>query len=387
MGSPLVSVIIPAYNHAHYLPGAIQSVLDQTYQDFEILVVDDGSTDNTHEVVQRYADSRIRYIYQENRGLAASRNTGLRGARGDYVAFLDADDMFLPGKLAVQVAWFEAHPSCGMVLSGYYIVNEQGQRIRTCTPWTSIPALEIKDFLFMNPVPPVAVLIARRWIDRVGGFDERFRRIEDWDLSLRLVYAGCRVEWAKEIVSCYRLSPGQMTKDATAQKSVSLQVADKFFRQENLTPDLKMLETEVYTRIYVHFAPQEYGFGQCEAAKESVAQAVRLTPDLLGTRQPELLNKLVIYALSATKAGDPLDYIRRVFDNLPEIAAILRAKKRWALGKIGLETFFAAYQSRDWGQVRRAAVTVMLNAPQLMLNRGVWSILWQSLGKPSNPPL
>jgi glycosyltransferase involved in cell wall biosynthesis len=379
--SPTVSVIIPTYNHAHFLPQAVQSVFEQTCQDFEIIVVDDGSTDNTRQVAQNYADRRFRYIYQENRGLAASRNTGLNAARGKYVAFLDADDIFLPRKLEVQVDWLERHPSYGMVLSGYYIINEQSETVKSISPWTAVPTLELKDWLFTNPAPPNTVLLKKGWVDRVGGFDERFRRIEDWDLWLRLTYAGCKAAWVKENLSGYRLSPGQMTKNATAQKCVSVQVMDKFFRQENLPAELEMLQAEVYARIYVKFAPQEYGFGQCKEAKESVAQAIKLIPDFLGTRQPELLDKLVLYALSATNGTEPIEYIKYVFDNLPGTAASLRAKKRWALGKIGLETFFAAYQSKKWLKVRQAGFTVALNAPHLMLNRGFWSILWQSLGK------
>ena len=134
MISQLISVIIPAYNHAKYLSEAIQSVLNQTYQNFEILIVDDGSTDNTRQVVQNYTDQRIKYIYQENRGLAASRNAGLRVTQGEYVAFLDADDIFLPHKLEVQLDWFEAHPSCGMVFSGFYFMNDRGEPIKPFRP-------------------------------------------------------------------------------------------------------------------------------------------------------------------------------------------------------------------------------------------------------------
>ena len=93
---PAVSVIIPCYNHAHYLCRAVQSVLAQTYADWEAIIVDDGSTDNTREVATRFSDPRVRYIYQENRGLSAARNTGISAAQGSYLAFLDADDELEP---------------------------------------------------------------------------------------------------------------------------------------------------------------------------------------------------------------------------------------------------------------------------------------------------
>lgn len=377
---PKVSVIVPSYNHAHFLPQAVQSVFDQTMQEFEIIVIDDGSTDNTREVAQSYTDGRFKYIYQENRGLSASRNTGLGVARGEYVAFLDADDIFMPNKLQAQLDGFEAHPSCGMMLGGYYALNEQGEPVKAIEPWTDVPTLEIENWLFHCPVSPNAVLVKKCWVDQVGGFDERFRRVEDWDLWLRMAYAGCQTGWVKEIVSGYRLSPEQMTKNAASQKNVSLQVMDKFFQQDHLPTELNALKPEVYTRIYTKFAPQEYSVGQLEDARESVAQAIKFTPDILSTRQSELMNPLVSFAYTPHVA-DPIDYIKRVFDNLPEEAADLRTKKRGALGEVAIDTFFRAYQEKNWPQVRRAAAILAVNAPQRMLNQGVWSILWQSLGK------
>ncbi|MCK4819314.1 glycosyltransferase family 2 protein, partial [bacterium] len=109
MAIPNVSVIIPTCNRAEYITQAIDSVLAQTYTDYEIIVVDDGSTDNTKEVMEPYMD-RIRYIYQENAGVSAARNTGIKAAKGDWVAFLDSDDEWLPGKLAVQIRAVERHP-------------------------------------------------------------------------------------------------------------------------------------------------------------------------------------------------------------------------------------------------------------------------------------
>lgn len=376
--SPTVSVIIPTYNHAHFLTQAVRSVFDQTFQDFEIVVVDDGSTDNTREVVQTYTDSRFKYIYQENKGLAASRNTGLRAARGEFVAFLDADDIFLPCKLEVQLEWFENHPSCGMVVSGYYFMNDQGEFVRANTPWISVPILEVEDWLFNCPVVPNAVLVKKHWIDQVGGFDEVFRRVEDWDLWLRLAYAGCKIEWVKEIVCGYRFSPGQMTRNAAAQKRVSVQMMDKFYKTPNLSNSFKNIKSDVYSRLYVVCAGREYGARQFEDAKESIAHALKLTPDLLGSRQSELVDELLSWAHNPF-VGDHLDYTRCVFDNLPDEADEIRSKKNWALGEIGLRTLYENYQNKNWSEVRRAGLTLAANAPHRLLNRGVLSILWQSL--------
>ncbi|MEM4724269.1 MAG: glycosyltransferase family A protein, partial [Candidatus Hadarchaeum sp.] len=111
-----VSVIIPCYNHGHYLPCAVNSVMAQTFADWEAIIVDDGSTDNTREVAAQFTDSRVRYIYQDNRGLAAARNTGIRAAQGEYLAFLDADDEWEPTFLEACVAALSQQPALAAVV-------------------------------------------------------------------------------------------------------------------------------------------------------------------------------------------------------------------------------------------------------------------------------
>ncbi len=110
---PKVSVIIPTYNRAHFLCEALDSALSQTFKDFEIIIVDDGSTDNTKQVLEKYG-SRIYYIYQENKGRAEARNTGIRRAKGEHIAFLDDDDIWLPNKLEKQVFFLDARPDIGI---------------------------------------------------------------------------------------------------------------------------------------------------------------------------------------------------------------------------------------------------------------------------------
>src|SRR4028119_1061372 len=142
--TPRVSVIIPVYNCDRYIQEAIESVLNQTYSDYEIIVVDDGSTDNTRSVLEPYFH-RIHYIYQENQGASAARNRGLQEARGKFVAFLDADDFFLlPSKLAEQVACFEAQPRLGVVHSGWRMVNQQAKKMVDREPWHNAPKLDLK---------------------------------------------------------------------------------------------------------------------------------------------------------------------------------------------------------------------------------------------------
>jgi len=122
---PKVSIIIPTYNYAHFITEAIQSVLSQTFQDFEVIVVDDGSTDNTREVLAQFGN-KIRYIYQENRGLSAARNTGILNSSGQYLCFLDSDDSLLPEKLELQVKLLDSKVDVDLVYTWWYLVDENG---------------------------------------------------------------------------------------------------------------------------------------------------------------------------------------------------------------------------------------------------------------------
>ena len=132
--TPQISVIIPAYNCDRYVEQAVESVINQTYPADEIIIIDDGSQDNTRQVLQPYSNY-IHYVYQENQGVSVARNHGLKLARGEFIVFLDADDIFLPNKLATQLAVFQAKPQLGLVQSGWRRVNQQGETLMDATPW------------------------------------------------------------------------------------------------------------------------------------------------------------------------------------------------------------------------------------------------------------
>src|SRR2546430_1863396 len=129
MGTPRVSVIIPAFNSARFLGEAIDSALSQTHTNIEVIVVNDGSTDGTDDLVQRYLHS-IRYLKQSNRGLSGARNVGFKASSGTFICFLDADDILLPEKFERQLALFEREPDIGIVISGYFDIDSDGSTIR-----------------------------------------------------------------------------------------------------------------------------------------------------------------------------------------------------------------------------------------------------------------
>jgi len=185
--NPTVSVIIPTYNRAHLVGRAIRSVLNQTYQDFELIVVDDGSTDNTEEVIRSFDDDRIRYIrHDQNKGGAAARNTGIKAARGEYIAFLDSDDESLPENLEKKVKVFNsAFSDVGLVYSK--VIRDLGDYEYT-TQKRGIKAQEsMFEYLFLHQgVIQTSTLLARSSLLGDILFDEDLDKHQDWDFVIRL---------------------------------------------------------------------------------------------------------------------------------------------------------------------------------------------------------
>jgi glycosyltransferase involved in cell wall biosynthesis len=190
--NPKISVILTTYNGSSrgYLSSAIESVLAQSYQNFELLIVDDGSTDNTKKRCSFYLENdRIRYIYQENSGLAAARNTGIRASSGEFLCFLDDDDVWKPEKLQKQLEFIQNRLSgvnnWGLIFTWLELINEQGEVISYRGHHQE--GRLYRSLLFGNTVDaPSSVLIRREVFDNVGLFDESFENCQDWDMWLRI---------------------------------------------------------------------------------------------------------------------------------------------------------------------------------------------------------
>lgn len=182
--APSTSIIIPAYNRFSFLCEAIDSVLAQTDSDYELIVVDDGSTDATETVATIYGE-RLRYVRQENRGVSAARNRGIAEARGDLIAFLDSDDLWCPEKLAVQKAVMEKDPSCQISYTEE-IWYRNGVRVNPMKKHAKASGWIFEKSLRLCLISPSSVMVRRALLDRVGTFDEAFPVCEDYDLWLRI---------------------------------------------------------------------------------------------------------------------------------------------------------------------------------------------------------
>ena len=184
MKNPLVSVIIPTYNRGWILQEAIDSVLDQEFTDFEPIVVDDGSTDDTQTLLERY-HKRLNVIHQDKRGVSAARNRGIQAASGQYIAFLDSDDRWLPGKLDRQVRFFKKNRNA-LICQTEEIWIRNGKRVNPKKRHKKPSGWIFEPSLSLCLISPSAVMIKKSLLDETGGFDESLPACEDYDLWLRI---------------------------------------------------------------------------------------------------------------------------------------------------------------------------------------------------------
>ena len=182
--NPLVTVIIPTYNRGWILKEAIDSVLSQDFDDFELIVVDDGSTDNTNEILSAYGGDIIA-LRQGNRGVSAARNAGIASAMGHFIAFLDSDDLWLPGKMSRQVDFFKSNPD-EMICQTEELWIRNGKRVNPKNRHKKFSGMIFKHSLPLCIVSPSAVMLKKSLLDKTGVFDESLPACEDYDLWLRI---------------------------------------------------------------------------------------------------------------------------------------------------------------------------------------------------------
>jgi glycosyltransferase involved in cell wall biosynthesis len=253
---PKVSIIVPLYNGDRYIAQAIASILEQTYQDYEVAIVDDGSTDDSLAILEPYLQSnrdKIRYYRQENQGVAAARNQGLQFTKGSYVVFLDQDDRFFPNKLATQVEYLDRHLEIGMVHSGWQRIDAADNPLGKVEPWQYASELNLQNWLLWKPVLLGAMMFRRQWLETIGGLDVNFQQVCDLDLVWRLSLAGCQTGWLRQLTLYYREHGQNDSLNTLVQAKESEAVLDKFYSLSQIPPEIKQLEQEYryYTLVWI----------------------------------------------------------------------------------------------------------------------------------------
>lgn len=320
MASPLISVIIPAYNCAAYLPAAIQSAFDQTYSPIEVVVVNDGSPDNTDEVVQPYLE-KIVYVKQENKGLSGARNTGFRASHGQYVCFLDADDTLLPDKFEKQMAVFEREPDLGVVISGYLDIDADGATI--IRPVEKYWYRDALDHLLNHEVFPVhAALIRREILDSNDPFPEVINRgeyQEDWQLWLDLALKGIQFSSAPEPTCRYWRRAGSGSSYPLKHLDGARRVVGWLRQHPNAKPYQKQID-RLAAIVEMERVARAVQVGQFDLAGETLAAAVSGAPAFWeNANTPRLLfaSSLTVQESLPWKTNPDLEWFRRrIFDEI-----------------------------------------------------------------------
>lgn len=275
---PQVSVIIPAYNAMAFLPQTLDSVLAQTFADFEVWVVNDGSTDPTAEWVSNLTDRRVRLINQANQGCAIARNTGLLAAHGQYVAFLDADDLWEPTKLEKQVQLLDSRPAVGLVYTGISTIDETGRP----TGKIELPTVEgaVWDTVVeANPIMCGSTpLIRRECFESAGRFDQSLRSAEDWDLWIRIAQT-YEFGVIKAPLVYYRVHASSKSHNLQLHLQSRLNVIEKAF--QNRPSDSDLQKDRVYGGVFLSVAYRALQKHDFETALALKKQALQHYPKLL----------------------------------------------------------------------------------------------------------
>lgn len=250
----LVTAVIPVYNGEPYVDQAVRSVLGQTYEPVECIVVDDGSTDGTREICSRFGTA-IRYVHKVNGGVSSARNAGAAEATGEVVAFLDADDTWLPDKLEKQMAILSSAPEAGMVYSGVYIADENLEPMGRIDP--APPELALRNTLLLEHPFATGIgstgLLPVSIFSGVGGFDERLSTSADCDLTCR-VAREYPVACSPEPLACYRRHGSQMSVSLAALEHDMLLIFEKLFCRDQLPAEMLRLRRRAYANLYFMLA-------------------------------------------------------------------------------------------------------------------------------------
>lgn len=373
---PKISVVIPCYNQAHYLGEAVRSVLCQTYQDFEIIVVDDGSTDETFQVAASFGE-RVRCVRQENRGLAGARNTGILNARGEFIGLLDADDMWLPSYLSTMLMTFDIYPTIGAAYCGWQYIDSTGKLLPRTNIRVVLPEKAYQAMVFMDFLIPSGVFVRRECFDRIGLFDENFRTAqgcEDWDMWIRVLTKYSMVG-APQVLVKYRAHNCNMSSNLDQMERAKQAVIVKHFGTEE---NKSALHRIAYGGLYLSSALAHFERGEGAKGQSFLLRAFNIYPEL--TKSLDTFYQLAV-------ASQPVG-LRGVFENLDleqsaqiilnnlnaifnssSLSNELKPQRSKAYGMAYFALGMLAYGKRSLGQARKFLTRAVISRPSLLMHK------------------
>jgi glycosyltransferase involved in cell wall biosynthesis len=348
--------------------------LSQTDGDFEVVVVDDGSTDDSAAVASRYTDPRVKLLRQENRGLPAARNTALAHCDAEAISFLDADDLLLPAHLESLGAALRAHPEIAMASGRVLRIDERGREL---TGGLQTDVVNGAALLLGNPFTVGTCMVRRAAVEQVGCFDETLVAAEDWDLWVRLALAGYRFHRIDVPVHLYRHYEGQMTTQGARMRDGQLKVLDKVFARPDLPPDWSALRGRAYGSIYAGSAARWFLEKDGEEGARDLRAAARNDPGWTENGGAALAHRLIGWAFSP-RCREPLTFLEFAYDNLPEEFVALRTQRRARLAAAARQAAAEAFVHGREKEGRSFLRQAIRYSPALSLDRGVLSPLARS---------
>lgn len=398
---PRISVVIPTYNRAGYIAETIQSVIDQTYVDWELIVLDDGSTDETAQVVAHFGE-RVKYVYQDNAGETGARNAGYAVTTGEYLTFLDSDDRMLPHNLECLAKILDEQPEVGVAYGWYYWMDAHGEPIffedppltgysisPQDSPWPHLPlrpsgtTLEGKIFsrlVLEETMLMGSTLIRRECIEAVGGFDAKIPYQGHWDFYLRVARAGYAFACCKRPVVIIRLHPGNRGRNIDGMLASRVHILERLFAEPESDVLPAAVRHQAYYQAYIGAARDSFANGLLEKGCQSLRKALSHTPQLPGDNAVRVISEWMISHSLNEKVPDPIRFAQGLFDEVGEKYKTGRLRRK-VLGEVyaGLAFRSSSTQPR---RVWRYGLQAILHDPGLIKNRGLVRLTLENLLAP-----
>ncbi|MCB0193220.1 MAG: glycosyltransferase [Anaerolineae bacterium] len=388
---PKVSIITPNYNHAQYVGDAIRSVLAQDYQNFEMLIIDDGSTDNSREVVAQFTDDRIKYIWQENKGLSAARNTGINIAKGELIGLLDADDIYETDFLSTLVSILTTNPELDGITCGYQFVDHGNKPLYQREARLIEPSQFYEALISGNFLVPESMLAHRYCYEAVGPYDETLRACEDWDIWLKMTHK-FKIGSTDKILNRHRVLPGSMSSDPIRMLNNRIAVITKHFGPEPMdASEGTEIQRRAYGYAYLTTIVEYLQYHHLDRAYECLLKMVTIYPELLkryetfyelGFGDQPKGSRGDFSTLNVTKNAENLfGLLDKLFDD-PQISPELRKKKQQVYAQAYFALGMLSYGARETQAAKKFLTKAVFTDPEYSFNRQLVTTLAKSFLSP-----
>ena len=326
MNKPTVSIIIPTYNAEAFLAETIQSVLDQIYTDFELIIVDDASTDQTSKIVRGYEDPRIKFIQQEeNQGADVARHTGLQASLGEIVTFWDHDDLFHPENVQTHVAYLESHPEVDLTYNGRFELNYSANTIRDL--WRPPHHISLADLVLWFPLAPSDAFFRRKWALQLDLLDGG--RGSEISIFGKLFLSGCKFAFVHRALNYRRHHSERIVSDISAACQSEISCQEEIFADPRCPAEILNLRNIAHSNLYVYWGYMAFAQKETVIGQKFIVNAVRLKPTLIEEKPCELMTIFLINCIDNENLNHE-SLLQSVLNQLPPELDWLSDQYNWA---------------------------------------------------------